>query len=763
MEIPPNKKFMPVSEAIGILQRHTHVNHAVLEILQKCNIIITDASRVKLRKKLLVANVHRREESRHGRLPLWLTWAEKEEFCRYILPPEEEPLEVIEAEPAEAIEVEPVEEGMEDEDEDYVPPAVSKTGGRPKSPLTPALDRSTLYRRVSARIPALQEMADLENTNIMQFLIIVLVFLCNQCGWTKLAKVLYAVFVSMSEIDESNEISIEKSGYLLASQELGREKYTDVRNTLSSEGIKIQPWHKVNEHFETITPARLPVTIDPDEGQIGWRFNFEDVCKYSVNRALLAKGISADQLPDNIYIGGKDGTDGSGQHFRRATLRVAVKGNILLYSWAPLLICKGDSANGEVLWKNPAPNSALTQRPLAIIGAKEDKEEVLRPFLPLIEADIVTITQNGFDMMYEDKQIHVTVESVLTMFDGKMHANFNGSLGAFCLMCKASKLDCHNIECVRTGFPVNREIQDMWEIFEGLDFSDDGKVVTRPGDYGTRAGVTSEPITHRDLNSSLSQTHAWSCITTWFFHFLYHLVANDKTWGFGNEATARYQRLMTAKTKVQNEVKDFLGKTPDAVDGTGHTGTSTTGPLAKRFFDDDCREVLDILLNGQQLNIVKKLHLNLNVILRTISSKDKQIDVEKFGNLCTDTYIDILTHFKWVNLTPTLHKILAHSTEIIKNNACIGVGHLSEEGLEACHKIIRRFRTSWTLQSSDDANLKDLIKKMFIISDPLFYSFRRVLKCSRCGSIGHQRNCSVVMDATKKSVSDLMVEGMFVG
>ena len=219
---------------------------------------------------------------------------------------------------------------------------------------------------------------------------------------------------------------------------------------------------------------------------------------------------------------------------------------------------------------------------------------------------------------------------------------------------------------------------------------------------------------------------------------------------------------MTAKTKVQNEVKDFLGKTPDAVDGTGHTGTSTTGPLAKRFFDDDCREVLDILLNGQQLNIVKKLHLNLNVILRTISSKDKQIDVEKFGNLCTDTYIDILTHFKWVNLTPTLHKILAHSTEIIRNNACIGVGHLSEEGLEACHKMIRRFRTSWTLQSSDDANLKDLLKKMFIISDPLFYSFRRVLKCSRCGSTGHQRNCSVVMDVTKKSVSDLMVEGMFV-
>ena len=62
MEIPFDKNFMPVSEANGLLQMHKHVNHAVLEILQKCNIIITDASRVKLRKKLLAANVHRREK-----------------------------------------------------------------------------------------------------------------------------------------------------------------------------------------------------------------------------------------------------------------------------------------------------------------------------------------------------------------------------------------------------------------------------------------------------------------------------------------------------------------------------------------------------------------------------------------------------------------------------------------------------------------------------------------------------------------------------
>lgn len=77
----------------------------------------------------------------------------------------------------------------------------------------------------------------------------------------------------------------------------------------------------------------------------------------------------------------------------------------------------------------------------------------------------------------------------------------------------------------------------------------------------------------------------------------------------------------------------------------------------------------------------------------------------------------------------------------------MGVGHLSEEGLEACHKIIRRFRTSWTLQTSDQANLKDLIKKLWLSSDPLFYSYRKVVNSRK---------------RVSQSDSDLMVEDIFV-
>ena len=246
-------------------------------------------------------------------------------------------------------------------------------------------------------------------------------------------------------------------------------------------------------------------------------------------------------------------------------------------------------------------------------------------------------------------------------------------------------------------------------------------------------------------------------------HILYHIVAKDKIWGFGNKADTRHKKLMTAKGNVQKTLANALGTIIDIVDATGHTGNSINGNIAKAFFSEKCRKLLPQLVKvREQLLVINKLHLNMNVILRIASTKKHKIDIIKFRMLCNDTYIHILTNLKWVDLTPTVHKVLAHAPELIENNLCMGVGNLSEEGLEACHKIMRRFRTSWTLQTNDDANIKDLIKKMWLVSDPLFYSYRRTIKCSKCGATGHQRKCPFVQDAVNKSESDLLVEEMFI-
>ena len=83
--------------------------------------------------------------------------------------------------------------------EEYVPKSSPPKRPRhpPKKPLTDSLDSSTINKRVSNIMPDLQEIADTENTSLLQLLIIVLVKLCRHFNFPNLANLLYTVFISM--------------------------------------------------------------------------------------------------------------------------------------------------------------------------------------------------------------------------------------------------------------------------------------------------------------------------------------------------------------------------------------------------------------------------------------------------------------------------------------------------------------------------------------------------------------------------------------
>ena len=140
---------------------------------------------------------------------------------------------------------------------------------------------------------------------------------------------------------------------------------------------------------------------------------------------------------------------------------------------------------------------------------------------------------------------------------------------------------------------------------------------------------------------------------------------------------------MKAKGKVQDTFATVFGVKIDSADGTGHSGNTLTGKLAKRFFSQECRALLHKIVKKQQLDHVKEIHFNLEVILRVITSSNNIIEIDKFLTLCNKTYTNILSNFKWADITPTLHKVLAHAPELIEKNLCLGLGKLSEEGLEA--------------------------------------------------------------------------------
>ena len=99
----------------------------------------------------------------------------------------------------------------------------------------------------------------------------------------------------------------------------------------------------------------------------------------------------------------------------------------------------------------------------------------------------------------------------------------------------------------------------------------------------------------------------------------------------------------------------------------------------------------------------------LSVILRVLSCKRK-VDVDSFKSYCTELYKLLIEDFPrvtfkhlpgpWISITPSLHKLLAHSWELILTNEEYGLGSLDESGLEGNNKISQGIRTRLSRKNS---------------------------------------------------------------
>ena len=98
-------------------------------------------------------------------------------------------------------------------------------------------------------------------------------------------------------------------------------------------------------------------------------------------------------------------------------------------------------------------------------------------------------------------------------------------------------------------------------------------------------------------------------------------------------------------------------------------------------------ECVSSVVEEQHKEAVTVLRTQLSVILR-ISNCDRKIHTNELGKPCKSTYLLILESFPWANITPTLHKLLAHSEELREINFGYGFKCFSEEGSETCNKLI---------------------------------------------------------------------------
>lgn len=167
------------------------------------------------------------------------------------------------------------------------------------------------------------------------------------------------------------------------------------------------------------------------------------------------------------------------------------------------------------------------------------------------------------------------------------------------------------------------------------------------------------------------------------------------------------------KAEIQKLFREKMGLIVDVV--KQGSGTSNDGNTARRFFADP---KLTHEITGVNELLIKKF----SIILQVITCGYK-INIEKFKSFCLETAELYVQLYPWYKMPSSVHKILIHGWRIVEC-AVLPIGLLTEEAQEALNKLFKRTREYNTRKCSRLATNEDLIKKLFVSSDPYIASLR---------------------------------------
>ena len=220
----------------------------------------------------------------------------------------------------------------------------------------------------------------------------------------------------------------------------------------------------------------------------------------------------------------------------------------------------------------------------------------------------------------------------------------------------------------------------------------------RKNDYETRGGLTQEPIVEDDLKM-VSPLHCLMRCFDFVLKLIYHLMSETFQWTESNKKLGKHaESYFKAKNYAHEVIKQQTGIKVDIPDSAGKGGSTTTGNVCERMLKDYRYILVSLVPNTFQPALIEFLN-RLWVILYMYTSQTKavQVHIPLFREFCVTTYQLLLKSFnnsesKWINVSPTLHMLLAHSWELIEINNCCGLGEYSETGLENNNNFLRFFR-----------------------------------------------------------------------
>ncbi|XP_065647675.1 uncharacterized protein LOC136077082 [Hydra vulgaris] len=407
-----------------------------------------------------------------------------------------------------------------------------------------SISRKSKIRRTEELWKNVNKLAEIENIDLKE----VCDFLLSRC--------------SSSSCVKTSQITTVTAVAICCDSLLGRSAYRKLRKMLRANSIDVYPsWKKVQDFKNSITPLK---TVPLPEPYIGVYSNFTESVKITVAQILMLENVHKTNELTNLVLEIKFGYDGSGGHKMYNQLHNVNTNNIIMAMFCPLKLLNSNADGNNLIWEQISPNSDFSQRPLMLQMGKESRENAQS--LTVFNADIKTMKEEGFIIIFNGQYLNIKVNIVADSFDRKASNIFQGLGGAYCDLCDLSKEQCEDICTIEQGFVINRDIETMEQIFLDL-VQEDGSLTKKSKDYDVRHGQTASPIAGSNVRS-VQVLHALLHGFDHFMKVVVHLSAGVHAWTESKTASTTHF-LEIEKKNIQELIGKKTGIKWDFADSSG--------------------------------------------------------------------------------------------------------------------------------------------------------------------------------------------------
>lgn len=201
-----------------------------------------------------------------------------------------------------------------------------------------------------------------------------------------------------------------------------------------------------------------------------------------------------------------------------------------------------------------------------------------------------------------------------------------------------------------------------------------------------------------------------------------------------------FRHLVNAKEEVRKLAHSATKIPIDVADPTGKGGNVNKGDTCRAYLTKH-RNILVSLVPDRYQMALNELICRIWVCIRVYTCSES-VNVEEYRIFSLETYKQILANFdngtnQWINISPTVHSLLAHGWELVKANGGVGLGEYSEQGLENNNKFLRYYRQHLARKNSQSNNLDDCLIRLWLKSDPKIRATSPKPVCRHCKIAGH--------------------------